>query len=104
MYITLIITFLLLLAIVIGGIQNTMPIDLKFILWEHRTSVTALIFYSSLIGAAVVAVLTLPKHIVKSFKLRRLTREIHVLKKRLEEKEEEKESSSLNHQPVTESE
>lgn len=90
MYITLIVTVLLLLAIVIGSIQNTMSIDLKFILWEYKTSVTVLIFYSSLIGAAIVAVLTLPKLTIKSFKLRRLNREINVLKRRsdMEKKEE----------------
>lgn len=90
MYITLIITILLLLAIIIGGIQNPTPIELKFILWKHSTSVTALIFYSSLVGGAIVAVLTLPKLTVKSFKLRRLNREVNTLKKRSDmEKQEE---------------
>ena len=61
MYISLIITFLLLLVIIITAIQNSMPLDFKFFTWNFQISITALIFFSALIGGAIVAVLALPK-------------------------------------------
>ena len=80
MYFSLIITFLLFLVILIAGIQNSMPLDLKFFIWDLHLSITALIFYSSVIGGAIVAILTLPKLVKKSLHLRSLNREIHKLK------------------------
>jgi uncharacterized integral membrane protein len=61
MYLSLIITFLLLLGIIIAGVQNATPLELKFIAWKLQMSLTALIFYSSLFGGSIVAVLALPK-------------------------------------------
>jgi uncharacterized integral membrane protein len=87
MYISLIITFLILLAIVITSIQNSMPVDLKFIAWNHQMSLTALIFYSSLFGGAVVAILTLPKLVKKCFQVRRLNKEMYDLKEKVLELE-----------------
>lgn len=63
MYLSLIITFLLLLIIIITSIQNSMPLELKFITWKLQMSLTALVLYSSIIGAAIIAVLTLPKFV-----------------------------------------
>ena len=83
MYFSLIITFLLFLVIIIAGIQNGMPLDLKFFTWDLQMSITALIFYSSLIGGAIVAVLTLPKLVKKSLNVRSLSREIHKLKEEM---------------------
>jgi len=57
MYFSLIITFLLLLVISITAVQNSMPLDFKFFTWNFQISITALIFYSSLIGGTIVAVL-----------------------------------------------
>ena len=87
MYFSLIIVFLLLLAIVITSIQNSMPVDLKFIAWNHQMSLTALIFYSSLFGGAVLAVLTLPKLVKKCFQVRRLNKEMNNLKEKVLELE-----------------
>lgn len=87
MYLSLIITFLLLLAIVITGIQNSMPLELKFIAWNHQMSLTALIFYSSLFGGAVVAVLALPKLVKKSLQVRKLNKEMYNLKEKALEME-----------------
>jgi hypothetical protein len=39
-----------------------------------------LIFYSSLVGAAVVAILSLPKSVRKHFRVKSLTRERHRVK------------------------
>jgi len=83
MYLSLIITFLLFLVIIIAGIQNGMPMDLKFFIWDLQMSITALIFYSSLIGGAIVAILTLPKLVKKYLNVRSLNREIHKLKENM---------------------
>ena len=94
MYFSLIIIFLLILVILIPGIQNSMPLDLKFITWDLQMSVAALIFYASMIGGAIVAILTLPKLVNKSLHLRRLNRELHKLSEKrigLDKGHEEKE-------------
>ena len=80
MYLSLIITFLLLLVIIITAIQNSMPLDFKFFIWNFQISITALIFFSSLIGGAIVAVLALPKLATKSIHGRSMNREIKKLK------------------------
>ena len=87
MYFSLIITFLLVLVIIITAIQNSMPLDFKFFTWHLQMSITALIIYSSLIGGAIVAVLTLPKLVRKSLDVRSLHREIHKLKEKILELE-----------------
>ena len=87
MYFSLIITFLLFLVIIIPGIQNSMPLDLKFFIWDLQMSITALIFYSSMIGGAIVAILTLPKLAKKSLHVRRLNKEIHKLEVKMIELE-----------------
>ena len=83
MYVSLIITFLLLLVIIITAVQNSMPLDFKFFTWKFQVSITAVIFYSSLIGGAIVAVLTLPKLAKKSLHWRSMNREIHKLKEKI---------------------
>jgi uncharacterized integral membrane protein len=85
MYFLLIITFLLFLVIIVTGIQNSMPLGVKIIFWDIQMSITALIFYSSLIGGAIVAMLTLPRMVKKSLHLRSLKREINKLKEDMTE-------------------
>jgi uncharacterized integral membrane protein len=87
MYLSLIITFLLLLVIIITAIQNSMPLDFKFLTWIFQVSITALIFCSSLIGGAIVAVLALPKLAKKSLHVKSMNREIHTLKEKILELE-----------------
>jgi len=87
MYVSLIITFLLLLVIIITAIQNSMPLDFKFLTWNFQISLTALIFYSSLIGGAIVAVLALPKLAKKSLDVRSRNREIRTLEEKILELE-----------------
>ena len=94
MYLSLIITFLLLLGIIVAGIQNSMPVEIRFFIWTFRLSIMALIFYVSLIGGAIVAVLTLPKLASKSLKVRRLNKEIYELKKRDVDREKDREGDS----------
>ena len=83
MYFSLTITFLLFLMLVITGIQNSMPLDLKCIFWDLQMPMTALILYSSLFGGAIIAILILPKLAQKSLQVRRLNREIHSLKENM---------------------
>jgi uncharacterized integral membrane protein len=80
MYLSLIITFLLLLVIIITAIQNSMPLDFKFFTLNFQISITALIFFCSLVGGAIVAVLALPKLGTKSLHGRSMNREIKKLK------------------------
>jgi uncharacterized integral membrane protein len=85
MYFSLIITFILLLVIIVTAIQNSMPLDFKFFTWTFQLSITALIVYSSIIGGAIVAVLTLPKLAKKSLHARSMNKEIHKLKEKAAE-------------------
>jgi uncharacterized integral membrane protein len=87
MYFSLIITFLLVLVIIITAIQNSMPLDFKFFTWNLQMSITALIVFSSLIGGAMVAVLTLPKLVRKSLDVRSLNRKILKLEENMIELE-----------------
>lgn len=87
MYLSLIITFLLLLVIIITAIQNSMPLDLKFFTWNFQISITALIFFSSLVGGAIVAVLALPNLAKKSLHEGSMNREINKLKEKILELE-----------------
>jgi uncharacterized integral membrane protein len=72
--ITLIISFALLLVLVIIGIQNTQSLEMQFLFWNFSMSFTALFFYSAVLGAAIVSVLTLPKLMSKSLQVRRLNK------------------------------
>jgi uncharacterized integral membrane protein len=91
MYLSLIITFLLLLGLIIAGIQNSIPIELKYFTLKLQMSLMALIFYSALIGGAIIAVLTLPKLVHKSLIVRRMKKEIYALKRKSVEMEKDHE-------------
>ena len=83
MYFSLIVTFLLLLGIIVASIQNSVPLEFKFITWKLQMSLTALILYSAVLGAAIVAVLSLPKLFSKYLKVRGMSKEISRLKSRI---------------------
>ena len=80
MYISLITAFLLLLGIIIISIQNTLVLQLKFFTWQLEISLAALVFYSSLFGGAIVAVIALPKLVMKYLHIRSLNKQINKLK------------------------
>ena len=67
MYFSLIIAFLLVLGLIVAAVQNRIHVDLNFFTWTFQISLLALIFYSALIGGAIIAVLALPKLLSKSF-------------------------------------
>ena len=83
MYFSLTVAFLFLLGLVITGLQNSLPLELKFITWNLQMPLTALILYSSLLGGAIVAVLALPKLVRKSLDVRSLNREISNFKRKI---------------------
>jgi uncharacterized integral membrane protein len=83
MYFSLTVAFLFLLGLVITSLQNSMPLELKFMTWTLQLSLTALILYSSLIGGAIVAVLVLPKLVRKSLDVRSLNRKTYKLKEKI---------------------
>ena len=95
MYFSLVITFLLLLGIIVASIQNNISLDLKFFTWKLPLSLAALIFYSALIGAAIVAILTLPKLVSRYLKIRGLKKEIEGLKRKTLELEKHQEERSI---------
>jgi uncharacterized integral membrane protein len=82
MYLTLITTFLLLLVMIVTAVQNSMPLEFKFFAWKLQMSITGVILYSALLGGAIVALLTLPKLVKKSFQGRGLNKEIRLLKEK----------------------
>ncbi len=93
MRLSLILTFIFLLIIIIPSVQNSIPLDIKFFFWELQTSLTALMFFSALSGAVVVALFTLPRLTRKHFKAKKLNKELFELKMKtsgLEKQEKEK--------------
>ena len=87
MYLSFIITFLLLLVIIITAIQNSMPLEFKFFSWSFQISVAALISFSTLIGGAIVAVLAFSRLAKKYFHERSMNREIRKLNEKILELE-----------------
>ena len=70
------------------------PVEFKFFTWQFQISLLTLISYSALIGGGVIAVLTLPKLVSKSFRVRRLHKEIYELKKKAVDLEKHHEEES----------
>ena len=94
MYLSIIITFILVLGLIIAGIQNSMSIELNFLTWKLYISLLGLIFYSSLIGGTIIAVLTMPKLVSKSLRVGKLNREVYELKKKVVDLEKGHEEES----------
>ena len=86
MYITLIIIFLLLLAIIIPGMQNNTLVTVKFFFWEIEATLTAVLFYAAIVGAAIMAILVLPKLARKYLDARSLRKELTFMKENAVEK------------------
>jgi len=82
MYVSLIVTFLLVLGITVFALQNDAIITIKFFVWEFNYTQVAVILGSALAGAAIMAVLTWPPLMRKHLKARRLARQIRDLEKK----------------------
>ena len=84
MYLSLIVTFFLLMGLVVAGIQNTASFEIRFLAWSMRMSLAGIIFYASMLGGSIVAVLTLPRMVRLMLKSRSQRREARDLRLRLE--------------------
>jgi len=84
MVLSLIVTFVLLMGLVIAGIQNTASFEVRFLAWSLQMSLTGIIFYASVLGGAIVAVLTLPRMVRLMWKSRSQRRETRDIRQRLE--------------------
>ena len=75
--------FLVLIGIVIFDIQNsTAPsVDLKFVVWDFRTSLVYTILGTFASGMVVVFFLWIPSALRASFQKRSLRREIEILER-----------------------
>ena len=87
MYVSLIVTFLLVLGITVFALQNDTIIAIKFFIWECNYTQVVVILGSALVGAAIMAVMTWPHMIRKHFKARRLARQVSELEKKHQELE-----------------
>ncbi|MBN1848147.1 MAG: hypothetical protein JW932_06140 [Deltaproteobacteria bacterium] len=82
MYLSLSIIFLLLLGIIVTGVQNSLTLDIKFLTWDLRITLLALIFYAGVTGAAIISLLTLPKLVSKTIKVRKMYKEMDELRRK----------------------
>ncbi len=77
MNISFFITFLLILGITVFAMQNGMPLEVRFLFWGFKSSLVAVIFGSSMVGAAIMAIITVPKVVKKHLRERSLTKQVH---------------------------
>jgi uncharacterized integral membrane protein len=87
MYVSLIVTFLLVLGITVFALQNDTIIAIKFFIWEYNYTQIVVILGSAVVGAAITAIMTWPQMVKKHFKARKLTRQVRELEKRCQELE-----------------
>ena len=78
-YVSMIVSFLVLLGLVIAGSQNAIPVQIKFAMWTVEMSLSAVLFWAAAAGAVIVGFLSLPKLSVKSLQARRLRKEVRRL-------------------------
>lgn len=76
MYVKLVVSALILIALLISAFQNREMFDLRFLLWDFRLPATALVLYSAVAGAAFVAVLALPGLVRGRIRIKKLDKEI----------------------------
>ena len=83
MYLSLIFTLFLFLVIIFAGIQNSILLNLKLFVWNLQITIAGLIVFSSLIGGSIVLVLTFPKLIRKSHRLKILKKQFNELQEKM---------------------
>ena len=89
MYLSLILTFLLILGVTVFALQNSMLLEFTFMTWKFETSLVAVVFAFCLVGISVGMLLTLPGLIGKHFRGKKLAKVARQLEKRIKELEEE---------------
>jgi len=75
-YVSMIVSFLILLCLVVAGVQNSAPLEVQVGWWTFQMSLPSLVFWAAAGGAAVVALLSLPKLARKVLQTRRLHKEV----------------------------
>ena len=78
-YLSIIISFLILLCLVITGVQNNAPLQIQLLWWTLQMSLPAVVFWAATGGAVIVAVLGFPKLGRKTLQTRRLNKEVRRL-------------------------
>jgi len=76
-YVSLILTFILILILVILGMQNTAELEITFLAWQFQSTVSYLILNTALLGAAALGILSLPKLAKKHYHLKKARKELH---------------------------
>ena len=89
MYLSLILTFLLILGVTIFALQNSVLLDFTFMTYTFKTSLVAIIFAACLVGIFVGMLLTLPGLVKKHFREKKLAKVARQLEKRTNELEAE---------------
>ncbi len=75
-YVSLIVSFLILLVLAIAGVQNTAMVQVRFIGWAWATSLSDIILWAAVSGACIVAFLSVPKLSTILVRARRLRKEV----------------------------
>jgi uncharacterized integral membrane protein len=78
-YVSMIVSFLLLLCLVIAGAQNEAIVQLKFIKWTMEMPLSSVLLWAAAVGAGIVGFLSLTKLSIKSLQARRLRKEVRRL-------------------------
>lgn len=78
-YVSMIVSFLLLLCLVIAGAQNEAIVQIKFVKWLVEMPLSSVLLWAAAVGAGIVGFLSLPKLSIKILQARRLRKEVRRL-------------------------
>ena len=90
---SIIFSLLILFCLFVAGFQNNAPLQIEFAWWNLQMSLAATIFWSAVAGAAIIALLSLPKLAQKVLEARRLRKEVKRLEKLCTGRTEEQKGS-----------
>lgn len=80
------------LIIALFALANQQPVNLNYLYGETEVSAIVVILGSSILGALVIFLLSLFRHIKMTFKVRSLSNELNTLKENIQSLEEEKDA------------
>jgi uncharacterized integral membrane protein len=78
-FVSMMVSFLILLCLVVAGAQNAIPVQIKFVAWTMDMSLSSLLLWAAAAGAGIVGFLSIPKLSTKSLQARRLRKEVRRL-------------------------
>jgi uncharacterized integral membrane protein len=79
--VSIILSLLIIVLMALAGLQNRSPLQVDFAWMTLQMSVSAVVFWAGIGGAAVVALLSLPRLSRKAVQARALRKEIQRLEK-----------------------